>query len=293
MWLKIVLLVFGVTASSSLDVGGVLSGNRMGGVPLGVSLSEGELDVEGVCSKQGVACLNCSLAIKCVILPVGWLKVPLESCGEGMTCNAHLGGCSEQHVPECDSDTSEYQHSCEQIGMFPDAHDCRKFHICSPPEDSPTGRPADHRTALCPRHYGYNPATAQCSIPLKDGQCEKRPVPSCTKIGQTGVLPDSPNHYYVCRMKYNSLQPQIFLCPHGWYFVDGFCRPEPDVKCTTEATTVKATEVSRLESLFSTEKASTYKPDTFLADKFDLANYEVAEDEQRVTADSWENNVSW
>lgn len=51
-----------------------------------------------------------------------------------------------------------------QIGIFPDAFDCRKFHLCSPPEDVPYGRPADHRVALCPRHYGYNPMTAQCSV---------------------------------------------------------------------------------------------------------------------------------
>lgn len=51
-----------------------------------------------------------------------------------------------------------------QVGIFPDAYDCRKFHLCSPPEGLPDGRPADHRAALCPRHYGYNPATAQCSV---------------------------------------------------------------------------------------------------------------------------------
>lgn len=51
-----------------------------------------------------------------------------------------------------------------QVGIFPDAYDCRKFHLCSPPEGLPDGRTADHRPALCPRHYGYNPATAQCSV---------------------------------------------------------------------------------------------------------------------------------
>lgn len=50
------------------------------------------------------------------------------------------------------------------MGIFPDAFDCRKFHLCSPPEGLPDGRPADHRAALCPRHYGYSPQTAQCSV---------------------------------------------------------------------------------------------------------------------------------
>ncbi|XP_047995683.1 uncharacterized protein LOC125233658 [Leguminivora glycinivorella] len=324
MWLKIVLLVFSVTTSSSLDVGGVISGNRMGAIPLGVSLSEGELDVEGICSEQGVACLNCSMAIKCVILPVGWLKIPLESCGAGTTCNARHGGCSKQHVPECDLATDEYQHSCEQIGIFPDAHDCRKFHICSPPEGSLDGKPADHRSSLCPRHYGYNPATAQCSIPLNNGQCETRPVPKCTKIGETGVLSSSPNHYYVCRSKNWHLKPQIFLCPHGWMFVDGFCQPGLSQNTNAVSTlrslgfadaesgvhrfqglayndnnesvsTEKPTTSSVYMALFSTEKTSTYTPDTFLADKFDLSNYDVFDDGQRTSdSNSWESsNVSW
>lgn len=41
------------------------------------------------------------------------------------------------------------------------------------------------------------------------------------------VLSTSPNHYYVCLLKNNSLYPQIFICPHGWYFYDGYCHPEP------------------------------------------------------------------
>lgn len=46
-------------------------------------------------------------------------------------------------------------------------------------------------------------------------------------MGQADALPFSPNHYYVCLVKQGYLYPQVFICPHGWYFWDGFCRPEP------------------------------------------------------------------
>lgn len=47
----------------------------MAGVPLGHSLGHGELDVEGICSEPGVACANCTMAVTCVPLPFGFLKV--------------------------------------------------------------------------------------------------------------------------------------------------------------------------------------------------------------------------
>ncbi|XP_049869188.1 uncharacterized protein LOC126368964 [Pectinophora gossypiella] len=291
MWSKLVLLcVFGCTNSltTSFDLGGVVSGNRMAAVPLGHSLGDGELDVEGICTQPGMACQDCTTAVTCVPLPIGWLKVPVHICPEGLTCNAHEGKCSNNTVPECDVTNSEYQHTCEQVGIFPDAFDCRKFHLCSPPQGLPDGRPADHRTALCPRHYGYNPQTAQCSIRLTHGQCIEKPVPTCSIVGQTDVLPKSPNHYYVCLLKHGSLYPQIFICPHGWYFWGGFCRPEPKDEQTTEnekdsavfkvPTTTEAT-TTKIESFFSTERATTYAADSFLADKFDLTNYETIDDQ--------------
>ncbi|RVE45957.1 hypothetical protein evm_009430 [Chilo suppressalis] len=300
MWLKIVLIcVFGCTSTltSSFDLGGVISGNRMAAVPLGMSLGSGELDVEGICTEPGFACQNCTHTVTCVALPVGYLKVPLEECTSGQTCNAHFGQCTEEHVPECQDVTQKYEHICEQVGIFPDAHDCRKFHLCSPPEGLPMGRAADHRTALCPKHYGYNPLTAQCSIRLTKGQCKTKPVPGCTQVGQNGVLPSSPNHYYVCLLRRGILIPQVFLCPHGWKFHEGFCRStdiitektnevtdpttEKDTETTTdtkieESTTERTT--SRIESFFSTDKATTFAPDAFLADKFDLTNYESTDD---------------
>ncbi|GBP80604.1 hypothetical protein EVAR_56780_1 [Eumeta japonica] len=98
----------------AVDLSGVLTGNRMGSVPLGMTLGDGELDVEGVCNKAGVACQDCNHAVTCIALPVGWLKVPLDMCPEGQTCNARLGGCSEQAVPECDNSNSDFEHICEQ-----------------------------------------------------------------------------------------------------------------------------------------------------------------------------------
>ncbi|KAL0892702.1 hypothetical protein ABMA27_014420 [Loxostege sticticalis] len=307
MWLKLTLLcVFGCTSSltTSFDLGGVITGNRMAGVPLGHSLGHGELDVEGICSEPGVACANCTMAVTCVPLPFGFLKVPLQSCTGDQTCNARIGQCSDEAVPECTGPSQDYQHTCEQVGIFPDAYDCRKFHLCSPPERSPFGRPADHRTALCPRHYGYNPQTAQCSIVLEKGQCSEKPVPDCTFVGQSGPLPSSPNHYYVCLLKKNQLYPQIFLCPHGWFFWGNFCQPEPQAELSTtpanketlvgtteEQTTEKQEQkttkeddkdkqatVSWMDSFFSTEKATTYKADAFLADRYDLTNYETTDD---------------
>ncbi|XP_041978630.1 uncharacterized protein LOC121732742 [Aricia agestis] len=247
----------------------------MGAVPLGASLGQGTLDVEGVCTEAGMTCLNCTHAITCIPLPVGWLKVPLQQCPEGQSCNAHQRQCTTAAVPECDAAGWDYHHTCEQVGIFPDAFDCRKFHLCSPPADLPDGAPADHRAALCPRNYGYDPKTAQCSIPLKRGQCEQKPVPTCKKVGDFGVLPSSPHYYFVCLSKKGVISPQVFLCPHGWYFWDSFCRPEPETEATVVVDTVQSTtESSRPNVFFSTEKTTTYAADTFLADKFDMNNYE-------------------
>ncbi|KAI8435564.1 hypothetical protein MSG28_003849 [Choristoneura fumiferana] len=194
--------------SSAFDLGSVITGNRMAGVPLGRSLGDGEPDVEGICAQSGMVCQNCTLA------------VPQESCGVGLTCNAHLGSCTDQHVPECDPAASQFEHTCEQ----------------------------------------------------------------------TGVLPAGPNHYFVCLMKNGHLHPQVFICPHGWFFVDGFCRPEPGIAVAIEPTEAVAEKEStplpdvywRMSSLFSTDQPTTYKADTFLADKFNLTNYETADDgEQR------------
>ncbi|XP_026754563.2 uncharacterized protein LOC113514665 [Galleria mellonella] len=286
MWMKIFLLcVCGFTKSltTSFDLGGVLSGNRMAGVPLGRSLGDGELDVEGICSEAGVTCQNCTHAVTCIPLPVGWLKLPLQECTDGTTCNANLGQCSTNHVPECNNKLATYEHVCEQVGIFPDAFDCRKFHLCSPPEGYPDGKPADRRSALCPRHYGYNPYTAQCSVKLAKGQCSETPVPECTKIGQTGALRYSVNHYYVCLSKRGRIYPQIFLCPNGWYFWEGFCRSQPPIEKITEEPTTEIEDTtteettSKLANFFSTEKSTTYTADTFLADKFDLSNYEAVD----------------
>ncbi|CAB3223599.1 unnamed protein product [Arctia plantaginis] len=313
MWWKIaLLLVFAINQSltTSFDLRGVINGNRMAGVPLGMSLGAGELDVEGICIRSGMACQNCTVSITCVPLPVGWLKVPLEECKDGFTCNAGLGKCSKDAAPECEASARQFQHTCEQVGIFPDAYDCRKFHLCSPPEGLPDGRPADHRAALCPRHYGYNPQTAQCSIKLQNGQCSEKPVPECRSIGQNGVLPSSSNHYYVCLIKNQTLYPQIFICPHGWHFWGGFCQPEPEPKqnpvVTPESETNKETKESseensgkedtvktstyKIDNFFSTEKVATYAADTFLADKFDLSNYETTDDVQPSQSDDFFNS---
>ncbi|XP_052740368.1 uncharacterized protein LOC112056428 [Bicyclus anynana] len=288
----------GFLQSTSYDMKGIVSGNRMAAVPLGTSLGEGELDIEGVCTGPGMTCQNCTHAVTCIPLPGGWLKVPLQQCTEGQTCNAHLKQCSTEAVPECDAETQQYRHVCEQVGIFPDAYDCRKFHLCSPPDGLPDGRPADHRTALCPRHYGYDPKTAQCSIQLQHGQCNLKPVPNCTKVGQFGVLESSPNHYYVCISRHGTLYPQIFICPHGWHFWDTFCRPEEEIKREQEArmaeslatsTTVKPAAY-KLDTFFSTEKATTYAADTFLADKFDLTNYETIDDSHSNSNDEFINS---
>ncbi|CAH2038061.1 unnamed protein product, partial [Iphiclides podalirius] len=289
----------------------------MAGVPLGRSLGDGELDVEGICERSGMTCLNCTVAVTCVALPYGFLKVPLEVCSNGETCNAHLGGCSKKSVPECDVASQKHQHSCEQVGIFPDAFDCRKFHLCSPAEGLPDGRPADHRAALCPRHYGYNPMNAQCSVRLSNGQCSEKPVPDCTEVGQTGPLTTSPNHYFVCLLKRGILHPQVFICPHGWYFWNGFCRPELPIEKATEKTPDKTpvsnsgsrsgrrgekeptpvkTTTTRTEGFFSTEKPATYAADTFLADKFDLTNYESVDDvapQNDEYSFSFETGIDW
>lgn len=70
---------------------------------------------------------------------------------------------------------------------------------------------------------------------------------------------------------------------------------------TTEKATTTATSrpVSyKVDSFFSTEKATTYVPDTFLADKFDLTNYETIDDSPSLNsndefANSFENSFDF
>ncbi|GBP80603.1 hypothetical protein EVAR_56779_1, partial [Eumeta japonica] len=211
---------------------------------------------------------------------------------------------------------------CEtDVGIFPDAHDCRKFHLCSPPEDQPAGRPADHRSALCPMHYAFNASNAQCSVYWPYGQCQRKPAPECTKVGQSGALEDSLNHYYVCLSKQGALYPQIFICPHGYYFWNGFCQVDPPKEETNSEATVaslpsssptssssvssssasssSASSSSASSSSASSESSSSegtstaavsrssvksteYPPDAFLADRFDLTNYETIDDVENV-----------
>lgn len=153
-------------------------------------------------------------------------------------------------------------------------------------------------------------------IKLNNGQCDQKPVPNCPQEGFTDVLSISSNHYYVCLRKGEQIYPQIFICPHGWEFWDGFCRPEPkptesgpvsevitEVTSTTENQEVNnrtddckgETTTTKIESFFSTDKPVTYPADTFLADKFDLTHYESTDDVAPPAEDynSFENNDFW
>ncbi|KAL4721177.1 hypothetical protein ACJJTC_003425 [Scirpophaga incertulas] len=140
---EIILLCLAVNAgTSSLEHRGLLTGNRLAGVPLDVSIGQGEIDFEGVCTEPGFACQNCTHPVSCIHIPGGFLKIPLQKCDEYLTCNANAGECGRDHVPECQASTVDYVHTCEQTGIFPDAYDCRKFHLCPPPGLSGLG---DHQ----------------------------------------------------------------------------------------------------------------------------------------------------
>lgn len=159
-------------------------------------------------------------------------------------------------------------------------------------------------------------------IKLKNGQCNQSIVPKCIKVGQSDALVSSPNHYYVCLSRHGNLNPQIFICPHGWYFWDNYCRPEPKVnqiknveqkesKCSKEENSSSASKedseveksinlaksapkpIYKVEEFFSTEKPITYAPDTFLADKFDLTNYETIDDVEMNNNDEFANSFEF
>lgn len=143
------------------------------------------------------------------------------------------------------------------------------------------------------------------------------------KVGQSDALLDSPNHYYVCLSRHGNLYPQIFICPHGWYFWDNYCRPQPknikkndieikkpkksedkDVssaskedseieKITNNFAKPTPRPIYKMEEFFSTEKATTYPADTFLADKFDLTNYETIDDVELNNNDEFANSFEF
>lgn len=146
-------------------------------------------------------------------------------------------------------------------------------------------------------------------INLENGQCSHRPVPDCQRVGQSGALDGSSNHYFVCLSKHGALTPQIFLCPHGWHFSNGFCRPYIEISTSTTTEKVETTEsrteeiteqtiwtTSRIDQFFSTDKPVTYAADMFLADKFDLSNYETIDETPSLANDflnSFEENVDF
>lgn len=130
-------------------------------------------------------------------------------------------------------------------------------------------------------------------------------MPKCNHVGHLEVLAGSPNHYFVCLSKGGEIYPQIFICPHGLYFWDGFCRSEPkkeekkeeavlDAKISSLLTTEAVPESSSVvaTSSSSTFRVTEYPPDTFLADKFDLNNYETIDDSPFVPHASYEFSSS-
>jgi hypothetical protein len=79
-------------------------------------------------------------------------------------------------------------------------------------------------------------------------------------VGQNGVLPLSPNHYYVCLIKKGVLYPQVFLCPHGFLFIDGFCHPVKEDKDEDDKSEEEERSVAIRDSKGKTGDRVTFIP---------------------------------
>lgn len=175
------------------------------------------------CKKQGPICNGCGEVYTCIPIGNAWIIEKLYDCDtkNGYTCLESTASCTLEHNPDCPVEVDGYKFVCHQTGLFPDAFDCQKYHLCIP-TSSDDPRPEPESIPLtCSSGYYYNAKTGVCSKKLtSNGNCPA-PAPLCANLGQTGNISGNAALYYVC-MKVNPTDvlffPQMFVCGGGKEF---------------------------------------------------------------------------
>ncbi|XP_049813025.1 uncharacterized protein LOC126259957 [Schistocerca nitens] len=101
--------------------------------------------------------------------------------------------------------------TCRSIGTFPDPYDCQKFYVC----DAVNGKSA---AGSCTGSSAYNPLTSDCSLTTSHRVCTEGPIPTCSQVGQMGIVQENAAVYYVCLRKGGKIVPDMFRCPGSMTF---------------------------------------------------------------------------
>lgn len=172
------------------------------------------------CTAPGIRCDDCNTIVWCKENGGDFTKVSLGKCdtSRGETCSN--GACTNATNSLCTKGCDHFE--CTGDGTFPDPGDCQTYHMCS------TYPTVAGITAICKGSggyaYGFNPRTGACDTRLYNGKCPTTPpVPYCTRLGQTGRLPQDPRRYYFCFQRTSQdgdycFYPVQYICETGKTF---------------------------------------------------------------------------
>jgi hypothetical protein len=188
------------------------------------------------CTQEGPMCDDCKTRVFCFQLPDGqWIKDPLNTCPGGETCMSSTAQCTNEINVEC---IVNYKFSCYQRGLFPDAFNCSKYHLCRTTTNGTIDPiPTDYQ---CSSGYGYDPITTLCNRKL--AKCPND-YP-CNTVGDSDRIEKHPSLYYTCLSVdvgngTRELFPQIFYCPDDSLYVNGDCKTPKELSGLNDNGTCK------------------------------------------------------
>ncbi|XP_055537969.1 uncharacterized protein LOC129725786 [Wyeomyia smithii] len=171
------------------------------------------------CTGDGIICMTCDIASKCLYLNGEWRPQPFEKCNDenGFYCNVHEGGCS-RNVGPCNPAGQEGNFVCNTQGVFPDPFDCQRYHLCYQNQQNLVAI-----NMVCDS-MAFSAATGDCSVQRNDTMCTSLRW-SCSKAGEMNSWPENNNIYYLCiaDIKNGALYPQLYRCSANQIFNEGRC----------------------------------------------------------------------
>lgn len=166
------------------------------------------------CTKPGPICGSCESVFECIQIGAGFIIEQLYNCPAGTTCLESTATCTAAgNNPLCDDNSAGYNFICRQVGVFPDAFNCQKYHICVPLANSETVAP-ESIPRNCHEGFYYDPKTTLCRYKLTNDTNCSVVVPHCNSVGEAGLVPHNPALYYICLRSADgaTYSPQMFAC---------------------------------------------------------------------------------
>lgn len=170
----------------------------------------GNTEVSLNCITPGVICSKCDTMTFCIgetaLNGTTTVRVIQNvKCDADEHCAVGIG-CTKNREQPC----SLAPFVCDDLGVFPDPYDCKKYHFCS----------KNVSLEYTCSTGSFNSQTATCGYSLSREVCLQRPVPFCKKLWQVGPLPTDASFHYIC-VKYESvygLRPSLHKCPANLHF---------------------------------------------------------------------------